>query len=376
MAHIRVFFQEHPLPSFTLGLAVALSKIGINVDVFTNRLNLRLRRVYGVKMRFTPFSPWTTSAAYPWFLHNVETARPNLYHINMASLALLFVKTRGKHEIPIVYTAHYVRSPEPFEELVPHSDKLFYEKETEYVKLVSENSFRVVSGSEFARSQLKREHGIDSAVIHNGVDLNEFNPNVPQKSVNFAKKLIGAKDDDRIVLWVARFGHHPYKDPFTFIRAIPLVLREHSKTKFIMIGKGPLKPYAVGLASKLRLDGSLTFLDRVQALPPFYAASDIFVLPSFNDTFGNVIAEAMACGRPVVVSDRGSLKEVAGDAGLLFRYGSHFDLAKKILLLLENPKLRAELGLKGYKRIAEKFTWAAAAQKYAAIYEEAIRKNY
>ncbi len=233
-----------------------------------------------------------------------------------------------------------------------------------WIPRVCEHSSEVVTVSKYAERRLKEKFGIDSTVIYHGVDLRFFNPFLPKD-----RKSLGFENDEKIVLWVARFGHHPYKDPFTFIRAIPLVLKQCPKTRFVMIGKGFLKPYVIKLAKKLSVYKYMKFLSHVENLNHFYAVSDVFVLPSFNDNFGLVVAEAMACGKPVVISNRGAPQEVVGDAGLIFEYDCHEDLADKIIMLLENDELSRKIGRKAYRRIVENFTWDKAAKKYLNIYE-------
>jgi len=122
----------------------------------------------------------------------------------------------------------------------------------------------------------------------------------------------------------------------------------------------------------LSVNRNVKIIDYVKHLNLFYAASDVFVLPTFNDNFGLVVAEAMACGKPVIVSNRGAPQELIGDTGLIFEYGSHHELADKIAILLENEDLRQKLGVKARKRIAENFTWDKAAGKYADLYEKIL----
>ena len=74
----------------------------------------------------------------------------------------------------------------------------------------------------------------------------------------------------------------------------------------------------------------------------------------------------------IIVSNRGAPQEFVRDAGLIFEYGSHLDLADKIVMLLENEDRRQELGAKAHKRIVDNFTWDKAARKYENIYEKIV----
>lgn len=376
--HLNVFFEEHQLSAYSANLAKTLSAIGINVNFLTWYPKRTKWKKQGVNARIFPLSKliWIMPTSkskniimrhvfYPWFLKTIKNGKIELLHVNVASRSEVYLKAKNAYKIPLIYTNHYVPESEPLDAV--SNDFSFNEKEKFWIPRVCEEASKVVTVSEYAKRRLKEEFGIDSTFIYHGVDLNTYNPSLPK-----IKKSLGFELDEKIVLWVARFAHHPYKDPFTFIKAIPLVLRQCPKTRFVMIGKGFLKPYVINLAKKLSVYRHVKIIDYVKHLNLFYAASDVFVLPTFNDNFGLVVAEAMACGKPVIVSNRGAPQEFVRDSGLIFEYGSHYDLADKIIMLLENEDLRKKLGVKAHKLIAENFTWEKAAKKYADIYHKIL----
>jgi glycosyltransferase involved in cell wall biosynthesis len=377
--NLNVFFQEHALSSYTANLAKALSAVGVNVNLFTMQPKLRNLKKQGVNVRHFPLSKlvWLMPndrtrkiierhIFQPWLLKTVKNEGIKILHVNIASKSEIFLEAKEKYEIPLVYTNHYVPEPEPLDTL-DANDFAFNEKEKFWIPRICEHSSEVVTVSKYAKRRLKEEFGIDSSFIYHGVDLNKYNPYLPKK-----RKSLGFEPDEKIVLWVARFGNRPYKDPFTFIRAIPLVLQQCPKTRFVMIGNGFLKPFVVDLAKKLSVYRHVKIIDLVRHLNLFYAASDVFVLPTFNDNFGLVVAEAMACGKAVIVSNRGAPQEFVRDAGLIFKYGSHQELADKIVMLLQDEDLRQKLGAKAHKQIVENFTWDKAARKYADIYKKIL----
>jgi glycosyltransferase involved in cell wall biosynthesis len=120
------------------------------------------------------------------------------------------------------------------------------------------------------------------------------------------------------------------------------------------------------------------FQDRVYflgALPKdtlwnFYRALDLFVLPSlttpgWTEQFGAVLAEAMACGVPVIGSDSGAIPEVIGDAGLVVEEQNPTALAEAIWKLGYDLDLRRSLGEKGICRFQKEFTCNAYARRLA-----------
>jgi len=107
-------------------------------------------------------------------------------------------------------------------------------------------------------------------------------------------------------------------------------------------------------------------------LPALYAAADACVVPSLDEGFGLSLAQAMACGTPVLSSNAGALPEVAGAAALLLDPADADAWRDGVQRLLAEPELRARLAAAGPPRAAA-FTWQRTAQLTRAVYEDAIR---
>jgi len=97
----------------------------------------------------------------------------------------------------------------------------------------------------------------------------------------------------------------------------------------------------------------------------------VFCLPSFYEGFGLPPLEAMACGTPVVVSQRASLPEVVGEAGLLVNPDSDEEIAAALHRVLTDPDLASDMRQKGLTQ-AGKFSWRRAAEETLAVYEETL----
>lgn len=106
-------------------------------------------------------------------------------------------------------------------------------------------------------------------------------------------------------------------------------------------------------------------------LPALLSGALALVIPSLYEGFGLPALEAMACGTPVVASNRASLPEVVGEAGLLVDPLSVEAIASAMALLLGDGALRQELGVRGQER-AGRFSWRRAAQETTAVLEAAV----
>jgi glycosyltransferase involved in cell wall biosynthesis len=100
---------------------------------------------------------------------------------------------------------------------------------------------------------------------------------------------------------------------------------------------------------------------------PFYRCADLFVYPSFNETFGLPILEAMACGCPVVTSNTTAMPETAGGAALLADPSDPDSIADALVKACgpENERLRRA----GPERAGE-FTWASCAKSTLEVYRQ------
>lgn len=119
----------------------------------------------------------------------------------------------------------------------------------------------------------------------------------------------------------------------------------------------------------LHLQKYIRFLSYVPDadLPPLYNGAALLVMPSFYEGFGLPVLEAMACGTPVLISDRGSLPEVAGDAAVVVNPEDPEEIAAGIVRLLGDPQLRSRLRERGLAR-ASRFSWADTARCTLQVY--------
>jgi len=128
-----------------------------------------------------------------------------------------------------------------------------------------------------------------------------------------------------------------------------------------------------GLTDRVVFTGMLRGIERIEAL----VDADVFVLPSYQENFGIVVAEAMAAACPVIISDQVNLHDQVTRAGggTVVRTNAG-ELAAALTRFLDDPQLRADAGSKGRSFALETYDWAHIAQRwvnhYRSIVEEGI----
>jgi glycosyltransferase involved in cell wall biosynthesis len=144
--------------------------------------------------------------------------------------------------------------------------------------------------------------------------------------------------------------------------------------KLVLAGDGFERPELVRLAQDLGIADDVSVLGWVpnNALPKYYRAAAVSVIPSLEEGFGIPAAEAMGCEVPVVASDAGGLPEVVEDGvtGLVVPRGDVPALAEAIGALLADPERRHRMGVAGRRRALELFDWDRTAEQLEQVYRE------
>ena len=117
------------------------------------------------------------------------------------------------------------------------------------------------------------------------------------------------------------------------------------------------------------------FLD-FEATKQAYVDADLFVLPSYTENFGMVVVEAMACGCPVIISNRVNIwREIQqANAGLVVDLDIR-KLAEAITRTLTDKEAASEMGLRGRKAAEKKYAWPDIVKQLTGVYEELINRN-
>lgn len=139
--------------------------------------------------------------------------------------------------------------------------------------------------------------------------------------------------------------------------------------------KGPLFPDPRPVAADLGMTGQIVYrFIEEEDKPAIYSGASLFVFPSLYEGFGLDPLEAMACGAPVVCSNRTSLPEVVGDAAITVDPMDLRALTDAMRRVLTDEQLAADLRARSLKRAAQ-FSWHKTARETITVYEEAYRNS-
>jgi len=295
--------------------------------------------VHRLRSRF--FHVYTPPASITWGIREcIAGLAPDLIHAHhrwSPEYARAMGSFLGK--IPLVLTWH-----NDFGEGVGWQRPLSLLNDELFKRYFARRCVRIICISEYIRSRLlgRGSDGDILRVIHNGVDIRDFS-DLEEDFILYVGRLVQTKGLDVLA------------------RAM-----EGVPTRLLVCGKGPLSSALKGLENVELLghvpdDEKNRLLERCRFL----------VLPSRIESFGLVILEAMAHGKPVVATRVGGVPEVVGDAGILVDPGDPVQLRDAMNTLLSDGGLRHRLAREAWKR-AGIFSWERAASQVEQVYREVL----
>jgi len=365
----------------TAALANQLAGRGVTVDVVTSGLpggkstllgspqleELGRLRIYRVPSFRTGVHEAGMLGAASYLLHAfplvrrlVRATQYDAVHVffSLPTGALLpLVRPRGT-QVVLSLRGSDVPGYDPYNRLMQRMHRLL----TPLTRWIWRRADRVVAVCD-SLGQLTQQTvpGLGYTVIPNGVDLTLFHP---------AQRAGQVRGSGPIrCLAVARLVER--KGLGELIRAFALLPRGEFALE--IVGDGPDRMVLgelaenLGVAAEIRFAGSL---DR-DAVAERYRAADLFTLPSSAEAFGNVFAEALASGLPIVGSTVGGIPELVehGVNGLLIDPGQPLALARAVQYLAQDPELRRMMSVRNRAKAEAVLEWSQATNRYLALYD-------
>lgn len=215
-------------------------------------------------------------------------------------------------------------------------------------------------------------------IVNLSIDLDRFNPNTVDRQQ--MREEWGIPAESFLVGLVGRID--PMKGQDLMIKALAQVRKTYPDVLGVMVGNetpGLEGRYLKELQESIRqlhLEDSILVQPAKKEVPQVMAALDLFVMPSWSEAFGLVAIEAMAMGVPCVLGRGGSAEEMAAASGAeLVRAQDAYDLARKIIQLRNNARIREEMKVLGRAYVLENHAKNVRLQKTLDVYARCYRRR-
>lgn len=235
----------------------------------------------------------------------------------------------------------------------------------------SKMTTRLVAVSQQIHQLVQTEEGIlpdKIQVILNGIPPI---PDIPQGEKEKLRNQLSIKEGQLMVLSVGRLalpkGHAVLLEA---IAILPQLQKEN--LQFFIAGDGSLRKELENQASRLDIQGQVTFLGIRQDVPKLLRAADIFVLPSLWEGLPLVILEAMSAGLPILASDVEGITDAIqdGESGIVIPIKDPGAMKDKLILLANQPELRETLGKNGKINFKDKFDIDTMCHQYEELFQQ------
>lgn len=228
----------------------------------------------------------------------------------------------------------------------------------------------VITNSHMVRQDFERHYSPlrpFTILIRNGLDLDRFHPSVRASRRECARREMGLKPEQLVLLSVGS-GFHRKGIP-TLLRALGQLKRRERLTPIaLIVGKGKKDPL-LDLARREGVEGQIRILGVVEDLLPLYSAADLFVLPSVYDPASNATLEAMGMGLPVITTRNNGSGEILEHqrSGWLLEDPVDSRALADLIAEVADPPVRRLVGEAG-RRAVEPWTWERHLTETLALY--------
>lgn len=263
-----------------------------------------------------------------------------------------------KNELPLLVTEYHLAHDPLFQRYTTPMQRIFYRNIYLHELKSLACADMVTTISRYTQKKIEDIFGYsDSHMIYCGVDQSLFKP------MNVAKNLYDIDEKTTVLLYV---GNHLRRKGADLLEPIMQRLGDD----FLLMTTSGLRSQSITHADNIRPLGKMRLEDLVQA----YNLCDILLFPSRLEGFGLCVAEAMACGKPVITTNTSSLPELVepDKGGILCKIDDVDGFAQAARYLAEDENLRTRMGRFNRQRVIERFTIEEMTQRYISIYQKMI----
>lgn len=211
-------------------------------------------------------------------------------------------------------------------------------------------------------------------IVRYGIDFEESKKIDESGSINIRAQL-GLFEKNPLITMVSCLK--PQKAPLDYVEAARLVLKSYPLVRFILVGDGLLRGRVERLIERYRLEDKITLLGWRRDIFQIINNTDIFVLTSLWEGLPIAVLEAMACARPVVVTNSGAISDIIKDGinGLLASPGDVRGIANRIMKFLGNEELKLKLGKAASQSIDSNFAIKTVLSQTEGLYRRSINNR-
>jgi glycosyltransferase involved in cell wall biosynthesis len=207
-------------------------------------------------------------------------------------------------------------------------------------------------------------------LIRSAIPLEAFDPRRIDRAA--IRKELGLPPEAPVVGTIGRFSKQ--KNPLDWVRVAGIIGRERPEARFLLVGDGPLRPQVEALLRQEGLSNRTVLTGLRRDAARLLGAMDVFLLTSLWEGLPRTIPEAQAMGLPVIANRFDGAAEAIqeGISGYLCRPGDLQGTAVRVLTLLDDPVLRAEMGARGRATALAEFDLNVMIDRIAGLYDRLL----
>jgi len=282
------------------------------------------------------------------------------YAIPHAASAILARNLVGGNRLKVVTTLH-------------GTDITLVGKDPSFLRLTRyaiEQSDEVSAVSAYLTREVCRTFTCDAQLrtIYNFIDPRRYD-----QPADESVRMRFAPAGEKLLIHVSNY--RPVKRVDDVVEIFLRVVRK-MPCRLILVGAGPDLTAAENRISRAGQRHNLILLGNIERVESVVSVSDLFLLPSENESFGLAALEAMACGVPVIATNAGGVPEVVsdGESGFLFPVGDVDGMAGKAVELLSDSELHSRIGRQARTQAFERFPMDLMLDHYERMYADALSR--
>lgn len=211
----------------------------------------------------------------------------------------------------------------------------------------------------------------------NGVDVDYYHPEaISEEAKNQLRDCLQIKEDDFVFVFVGRLVID--KGLRELVKAFDALSKNHKKVKLILVGpkENAHNPKKRRMFHAMQQNENIITVGFQEEVRPYYAISNVLILPSYREGFPNAVLQAGAMGLPSIVSDISGCNEIIEHEvnGLLVPKKNHIELQKAMEKMLYNPSLLKEFHQNARNKVVKSFDKNFVWQELKKEYENALDK--